>query len=49
MLKIQHLVSVLRPGAQHTFSDHGQQPSRIAYIEFFVKPEEDYTPIADDS
>ncbi|ONK79988.1 uncharacterized protein A4U43_C01F12560 [Asparagus officinalis] len=49
LLKIQHLVSVQRPGAQHSFSDHGQQPSRIAYIEFYVKPEEDDTPIIDDS
>lgn len=43
ILKVQHLVSVVRPGAQHSAcSDPGghQQPSRIAYIEFFVKPEE---------
>ncbi|XP_058104940.1 uncharacterized protein LOC131248607 isoform X2 [Magnolia sinica] len=46
MLKIQHLVSVVRPGVQHPpHGDPGgyQQPSRIAYIEFYVKPEEDDT------
>lgn len=49
MLKIQHLVSVARSGMQHAYSDAGglQQPSRIAYIEFFVKPEEDESPIND--
>lgn len=42
MLKIQHLVSVARPGMQNFRNVAGgaQQPSRIAYIEFFVKPEE---------
>ncbi|GER43692.1 damaged DNA binding protein [Striga asiatica] len=48
MLKVQHLVSVARPtsnthnnNAHHTNVDSSgyQQPSRIAYIEFFVKPE----------
>ncbi|CAA0825465.1 Unknown protein [Striga hermonthica] len=48
MLKVQHLVSVARPSsnshsnnAHHTNVDSSgyQQPSRIAYIEFFVKPE----------
>lgn len=43
MLKVQHLVSVARPSAPHTHIDSAgyQHPSRIAYIEFFVKPEED--------
>lgn len=47
MLKIQHLVSVGRiVGNQHFFGDPvtsgNQQPSsRIAYIEFYVKPEEE--------
>ncbi|KAL3630089.1 hypothetical protein CASFOL_023073 [Castilleja foliolosa] len=41
MLKIQHLVSVAKPSVPHSHVDSGgyQQPSRIAYIEFFVKPE----------
>lgn len=41
MLKVQHLVSVVRPSGSHSHVDSGgyQQPSRIAYIEFFVKPE----------
>ncbi|KAG6469688.1 uncharacterized protein LOC122031192 isoform X1 [Zingiber officinale] len=39
MLKIQHLVSVRRSSAQH--SRGNQQPGHIAYIEFFVKPEEE--------
>ncbi|XP_042443790.1 uncharacterized protein LOC122028890 isoform X2 [Zingiber officinale] len=39
MLKIQHLVSVRRSSAQHSCGD--QHPSHIAYIEFFVKPEEE--------
>ncbi|XP_042441975.1 uncharacterized protein LOC122027150 isoform X4 [Zingiber officinale] len=39
MLKIQHLVSVRRSSAQHSRGD--QHPSHIAYIEFFVKPEEE--------
>lgn len=43
MLKIQHLVSVAKPGTQHPYNDPVgfQQPTRIAYLEFFVKPEED--------
>ncbi|CAL5436427.1 unnamed protein product [Camellia sinensis] len=43
MLKVQHLVSVARPSIPHPHIDSAgyQQPSRIAYIEFFVKPEED--------
>ncbi|KAF5735039.1 Syntaxin-22 -like protein [Tripterygium wilfordii] len=43
ILKVQHLVSVARmsnPQA-HIVSAGYQQPSRIAYIEFFLKPEED--------
>ncbi|XP_006655751.1 uncharacterized protein LOC102716787 [Oryza brachyantha] len=49
MLKIQHLVSVARPGMQYFRNVAGgaQQPSRIAYIEFFVKPEEDDNTIND--
>lgn len=42
MLKVQHLVSVARPSSishSHVDSSGYQQPSRIAYIEFFVKPE----------
>ncbi|KAH6795111.1 PCNA domain-containing protein [Perilla frutescens var. hirtella] len=41
MLKIQHLVSVAKPSVPHPHVDSAgyQQPSRIAYIEFFVKPE----------
>lgn len=43
MLKVQHLVSVARTSNQHPHTDSAgyQQPSQIAYIEFFVKPEED--------
>lgn len=41
MLKVQHLVSVARPSIPHVDSAGYQQPSRIAYIEFFVKPEEE--------
>ena len=43
MLKVQHLVSVARPSISHSHVDSAgdQQPSRIADIEFFVKPEED--------
>lgn len=43
MLKIQHLVSVAKPSVPHPHVDSAgyQQPSRIAYIEFFVKPEEE--------
>ncbi|KAL6985751.1 exodeoxyribonuclease III [Sarracenia purpurea var. burkii] len=40
MLKVQHLVSVARSSISHSHIDSAQ-PSRIAYIEFFVKPEED--------
>lgn len=49
MLKIQHLVSVVKPGMQYFRNVVGgvQQPSRIAYIEFFVKPEEDENSIND--
>ncbi|KAK6140968.1 hypothetical protein DH2020_025286 [Rehmannia glutinosa] len=41
MLKVQHLVSVAKPSIPHPHVDLAgyQQPSRIAYIEFFVKPE----------
>lgn len=41
MLKVQHLVSVAKPSTTHSHVDSAgyQQPSRIAYIEFFVKPE----------
>ena len=43
MLKVQHLVSVARASSSHPHIDSTghQQPSRIAYIEFFVKPEVD--------
>ncbi|KAF8379936.1 hypothetical protein HHK36_027401 [Tetracentron sinense] len=43
MLKVQHLVSVSRSSIQHQHIDSAgyQQPSRIAYIEFYVKPEEE--------
>ncbi|KAF4401708.1 hypothetical protein G4B88_000756 [Cannabis sativa] len=43
LLKVQHLVSVARTSTAHPHVDSAgyQQPSRIAYIEFFVKPEED--------
>ncbi|XP_023923030.1 uncharacterized protein LOC112034435 [Quercus suber] len=49
MLKVQHLVSVARPSIPHPHIDSAgyQQPSRIAYIEFFVKPEEDESTIND--
>ncbi|XP_021893812.1 uncharacterized protein LOC110811581 isoform X2 [Carica papaya] len=41
MLKVQHLVSVARPFSHtHIDSSGYNQPSRIAYIEFYVKPEE---------
>lgn len=41
MLKVQHLVSVAKPSVQHSHVDSAgyQQPGRIAYIEFYVKPE----------
>ncbi|XP_015902823.2 uncharacterized protein LOC107435709 [Ziziphus jujuba] len=43
MLKVQHLVSVARSSIPHPHINSAgyQRPSRIAYIEFFVKPEED--------
>ncbi|AQK80201.1 Cell cycle checkpoint protein RAD1 [Zea mays] len=43
MLKVQHLVSLARPGMPYFRSIGGgnEQTSRIAHIEFFVKPEED--------
>lgn len=43
MLKVQHLVSVARSTNTHPHIDSAGylQPSRIAYIEFFVKPEVD--------
>ncbi|GMN30511.1 hypothetical protein TIFTF001_002821 [Ficus carica] len=43
LLKVQHLVSVARTSTSHQQIDSAghQNPSRIAYIEFFVKPEED--------
>lgn len=43
ILKVQHLVSVARQSIPHQRIDSAgyQQPGRIAYIEFFVKPEED--------
>ncbi|XP_077243139.1 PCNA domain-containing protein [Tasmannia lanceolata] len=51
ILKIQHLVSVAKSGAQHPpHNDPSgyQQPSRIAYIEFYVKPEEEVEePVSD--
>ncbi|XP_050378905.1 uncharacterized protein LOC126796182 [Argentina anserina] len=49
LLKVQHLVSVARPATSHPRIDSAgyQQPSRIAYIEFFVKPEEDEATIHD--
>ncbi|XP_062227945.1 uncharacterized protein LOC133926169 [Phragmites australis] len=49
MLKIQHLVSVARPGMQYfrNIAGGAEQTSRIAHIEFFVKPEEDDNTIND--
>lgn len=49
MLKVQHLVSVARTSIPHSHIDSAgyQQPSRIAYIEFFVKPEEDEDTVND--
>lgn len=43
MLKVQHLVSVAKSSLSHPHIDSAgyQQPSRIAFIEFFVKPEVD--------
>ncbi|KAF7809480.1 damaged DNA-binding protein [Senna tora] len=42
LLKVQHLVSIVKHSASHTYVDSAgyQQPGRIAYIEFFVKPDE---------
>lgn len=50
MLKIQHLVSVAKPSVPHPHIDSAgyQQPSRIAYIEFFVKPEVEESNADDD-
>ncbi|KAK1273474.1 hypothetical protein QJS04_geneDACA010790 [Acorus gramineus] len=47
MLKIQHLVSVAKPSVHHPQNNFGaqNQTSRIAYIEFYVKPEESDGPI----
>ncbi|KAG2680335.1 hypothetical protein I3843_11G096900 [Carya illinoinensis] len=49
MLKVQHLVSVSRRSIPHPHIDSAgyQQPSRIAYVEFFVKPEEDEDTVND--
>ncbi|CAK9145302.1 unnamed protein product [Ilex paraguariensis] len=49
MLKVQHLVSVARPSTSHPHIDSAgyQLPSRIAYIEFFVKPEVDEDTVND--
>ncbi|KAH7576504.1 hypothetical protein ACOSP7_003133 [Xanthoceras sorbifolium] len=49
MLKVQHLVSVARSSTPHPHIDSAgyQQSSRIAYIEFFVKPEEDEDAVND--
>ncbi|KAF6153722.1 hypothetical protein GIB67_000955 [Kingdonia uniflora] len=51
MLKVQHLVSVAKSSIQNSHIDstgHQYQPSRIAYIEFFVKPEvDDENPVND--
>lgn len=43
MLKVQHLVSVAKSSFAHSNIEPAgyQQPSSIAYIEFFVKPEVD--------
>ncbi|XP_054808305.1 uncharacterized protein LOC129310480 [Prosopis cineraria] len=42
LLKVQHLVSIGKLPSSHAYVDSVgyQQPGRIAYIEFFVKPEE---------
>ncbi|KAK2662570.1 hypothetical protein Ddye_001144 [Dipteronia dyeriana] len=49
MLKVQHLVSVARSSTLYPHIDSAgyKQPSRIAYIEFFVKPEEDEDAVND--
>lgn len=43
ILKVQELVSIARPPASHPHIESVgyQQPSGIAYIVFFVKPEVD--------
>ncbi|XP_065875898.1 uncharacterized protein [Euphorbia lathyris] len=43
ILKVQHLVSVARSSISNPHVDSAgyQQPSRLAFIEFFVRPEED--------
>ncbi|ERN16149.1 uncharacterized protein LOC18444447 [Amborella trichopoda] len=44
ILKIQHLVALVRPGVHHHVDIGGYQtPARVAYIEFYVKPEEEDT------
>ncbi|XP_068635909.1 uncharacterized protein [Aristolochia californica] len=40
MLKIQHLVTVAKSGTHSEYRGY-QPPGRIAYIEFFVQPEEE--------
>lgn len=49
LLKVQHLVSVARPSIPHLPIDSAgyQHPSRIAYIEFFLKPEEEEDAVND--
>ncbi|TVU12807.1 hypothetical protein EJB05_46467 [Eragrostis curvula] len=49
MLKIQHLISVARPGMPYYRNIAGgqDQTSRIVYVEFFVKPEEDDNTVND--
>ncbi|KAK3128291.1 hypothetical protein QOZ80_6BG0459490 [Eleusine coracana subsp. coracana] len=49
MLKIQHLISVARPGMPYYRNIGGgdDQTSRIVYVEFFVKPEEDDNTVND--
>ncbi|KAI4314504.1 hypothetical protein L6164_027407 [Bauhinia variegata] len=41
MLKVQHLIPISKMSVSHPYVDSVgyQQPGRIAYIEFFVKPE----------
>lgn len=50
LLKVQHLVSVAKPSTTHPNidSDGYQPPSRIAFIEFYVKPEIETNPVNDD-
>ncbi|KAG9445186.1 hypothetical protein H6P81_016526 [Aristolochia fimbriata] len=40
MLKVQHLVTVAKSGSHNEYRGY-QQPGRIAYIEFYLKPEEE--------